>query len=117
MLTFGGQELSIGRWGSLPNGLVERLIGAARHECMDHILVFTEEHLRRILSEYARYYNEVRPHLSLGKDAPWTRLIEWFGDIIAQPILGGLHHRMHESEFSEAAGYLTHQNGEVFDTH
>jgi hypothetical protein len=45
------------------------------------------------LSKYASYYNGVRTHLSLGKDAPCTRPIERFGDIIAQPILGGLHHR------------------------
>ncbi len=75
------------------NGLVERLIGSARHECTDHVIVFNEDHLRRILSKYASYYNEVRTHLSLGKDAPCTRPIERFGDIIAQPILGGLHHR------------------------
>jgi transposase InsO family protein len=75
------------------NGHVERLIGSARHECTDHVIVFNEEHLRRILSKYACYYNEVRTHLSLGKDAPCTRPIERFGNIIAQPILGGLHHR------------------------
>jgi transposase InsO family protein len=75
------------------NGLVERLIGSARHECTDHVIVFNEDHLRRILSNYASYYNEVRTHLSLGKDTPYTRPIERFGDIIAQPILGGLHHR------------------------
>jgi hypothetical protein len=75
------------------NGLVEPLIGSARRECTDHVIVFNEEHLRCILSKYARNYNEVRTHLSLGKDAPCTRLIERFGDIIAQPILGGLRHR------------------------
>jgi hypothetical protein len=75
------------------NGLVERLIGSARRECTDHVIVFNEEHLRRILSKYASYYNEVRTHLSLGKDVPCTRPIERFGHIIAQPILGGLHHR------------------------
>jgi Integrase core domain len=79
--------------GHSQNGLVERLIGSARHECTDHVIVFNEDHLRRILSNYANYYNEVRTHLSLGKDAPCTRPIERFGDIIAQPILGGLHHR------------------------
>jgi transposase InsO family protein len=75
------------------NGLVERLIGSARRECTDHVIAFNEDHLRHILSKYASYYNEVRTHLSLGKDAPCTRPIERFGDIIAQPILGGLHHR------------------------
>jgi transposase InsO family protein len=75
------------------NGHLERLIGSARRECTDHMIVFNEEHLRRILSKYASYYNEVRTHLALGKDAPSTRPVERFGDIIAQPILGGLHHR------------------------
>jgi transposase InsO family protein len=75
------------------NGYVERLIGSIRRECTDHLIVFSEEHLRRILANYATYYNEVRTHVSLGKDAPCTRPIERFGDIIAQPILGGLHHR------------------------
>jgi hypothetical protein len=58
------------------NGLVERLIGSARHECTDHVIVFNEDHLRKILSNYASYYNEVRTHLSLGKDTPYTRPIE-----------------------------------------
>jgi transposase InsO family protein len=75
------------------NGHVERLIGSARRECTDHMIVFNEEHLRRILSKYASYYNGVRTHLALGKDAPCMRPVERFGDIIAQPIIGGLHHR------------------------
>jgi transposase InsO family protein len=75
------------------NGYVERLIGSIRHECLDHLMVFNAEHLRRILSEYATYYNEVRTHVSLGKDTPCTRPIERYGDIVAYPILGGLHHR------------------------
>src|SRR5258708_39815653 len=87
--------LGIGRHPSARPGRTafERLIGSARHECTDHVIVFNEDHLRRILSKYASYYNEVRTHLSLGKDAPCTRPIERFGDIIAQPILGRLHHR------------------------
>jgi transposase InsO family protein len=56
-------------------------------------MVFNAEHLRRILAEYATYYNEVRTHVSLGKDTPCTRPIERYGDIVAYPILGGLHHR------------------------
>jgi hypothetical protein len=75
------------------NGYVERLIGSIRHECLDHLMVFNAEHLRRILATYATYYNEVRTHVSLGKDTPCTRPIERFGDIVAYPILGGLHHR------------------------
>ena len=75
------------------NGYVERLIGSIRRECTDHLVVFNAEHLRRILAKYTTYYNEVRTHVSLGKDAPYTRQIERFGNIDAQPILGGLHHR------------------------
>ena len=75
------------------NGYLERLIGSVRHECTDHLIVFSEEHLRRILGKYSAYYNEMRTHTALGKDAPCTRAIEQFGEIVAYPILGGLHHR------------------------
>ena len=57
------------------------------------LIIFNAEHLRRILEKYATYYNEVRAHVSLGKDAPCRRPIERFGDIVSYPILGGLHHR------------------------
>ena len=53
------------------NGVVERLIGSIRRECVDHIIVLGEAHLRRILKSYARYYNETRTHLTLDKDAPF----------------------------------------------
>ena len=69
------------------NGYVERLIGSVRRECTDHLIVFSEEHLRQILAKYSTYYNEVRVHISLGKDAPCTRPIERFGGIVAHPKL------------------------------
>ena len=75
------------------NGHVERLIGSIRRECTDHMIVVNEEHLRRILTKFATYYNHMRTHISLAKDAPYTRPIERFGDVVAHPILGGLHHR------------------------
>src|ERR1700720_2272226 len=75
------------------NGYAERLIGSLRRECTDHLIAFNADHLRRILAKYAIYYNEVRTHVSLGKDAPCTRPIERFGEVVAHPILGGLHHR------------------------
>ena len=74
------------------NGHAERLIGSIRRECLDHVVVFGESHLRRILVAYAGYYNEIRPHQALGKDAPLGRPIQQFGQITALPILGGLHH-------------------------
>src|ERR1700732_4532463 len=55
------------------NGFAERLIGSIRRECVDHFIVFGEAHLRRILRSYARYYNDIRTHRSLGKDAPVSR--------------------------------------------
>jgi transposase InsO family protein len=75
------------------NGHVERLIGSIRRECLDHIVVVGEAHLRRTLKAYAAYYNHVRTHLSLGKDAPDFRGSQRLGSTIAMPILGGLHHQ------------------------
>ena len=75
------------------NGHAERLIGSIRRECLDHIVVFGEAHLRRILAAYAGYYNELRTHLSLGKDSPGHRPIQRLGQLAARPILGGLHHQ------------------------
>ena len=74
------------------NGHAERLIGSIRRECLDHIVVFGEAHLRRILFAYADYYNEVRTHLSLFKDSPVQRPVQRCGQMSARPILGGLHH-------------------------
>ena len=74
------------------NGYAERLIGSIRRECLDHIVVFGEAHLRRILAAYAGYYNKVRTHLFLDKDSPGHRPIQRFGQLSARPILGGLHH-------------------------
>ena len=74
------------------NGFVERLIGSIRRECVDHIIVLGEMHLRRVLKSYADYYNSVRTHRSLNKDAPVTRQIQRIGSIKSHAILGGLHH-------------------------
>ena len=74
------------------NGFAERLIGSIRRECLDHVVVFGETHLRRILRPYARYYNDIRTHRSLDKDAPLTRPVQPTGSIKSSPILGGLHH-------------------------
>jgi transposase InsO family protein len=74
------------------NGFAERLIGSIRRECLDHLIVFGEQHLRRILISYVAYYNSVRTHRSLHKDAPISRPIQRTGIIRSHPILGGLHH-------------------------
>jgi len=74
------------------NGFAERLIGSIRRECVDHIIVLGEAHLRRILKSHADYYNDIRTHRSLTKDAPVTRQFQRIGRIKSHAILGGLHH-------------------------
>jgi transposase InsO family protein len=73
------------------NGFAERLIGSIRPECVDHFIVLGEAHLRWVLSAYARYYNDIRTHRSLNKDAPVSRPVQPTGSIKSHPILGGLH--------------------------
>ena len=74
------------------NGFAERLIGSIRRECLDHIIVLGEAHLRRILKSYADHYNGVRTHRSLNEDAPVSRQIQRAGSIKSHALLGGLHH-------------------------
>src|ERR1700761_1638045 len=69
------------------NGFAERLIGSIRRECLDHVIVLGEAHLRRILQSYADYYNETRTHLALDKDAPLSRTVKRAGRILCRPIL------------------------------
>ncbi|MGZ3360673.1 MAG: integrase core domain-containing protein [Xanthobacteraceae bacterium] len=75
------------------NAYAERLIGSIRTECIDHVVVFGERHLRHVLLSYKDYYNATRTHLSLNKDAPMSRAAETAGRILCRPILGGLHHQ------------------------
>jgi transposase InsO family protein len=75
------------------NGFAERLIGSIRRECLDQIIVLGEMHLRQVLQSYARYYNSMRTHRSLNKDAPISRPIQRIGSIQSHAILGGLHHQ------------------------
>src|ERR1700726_292513 len=75
------------------NGFAERLIGSIRRECLDHVIVLRELHLRRILKSYADYYNGGRTHRSLHKDAPISRSVQRTGFLSSLPILGGLHHQ------------------------
>jgi len=77
------------------NPFVERIIGSIRRDCLDHIIVLNERHLRRILREYFSYYHSCRTHISLNKDPPETRTVEppEMGNVVAFPHVGGLHHR------------------------
>ena len=74
------------------NAFAERLIGSIRRECLDHVIVLGEMHLRRVLKSYADYYNSFRTHRSLKKDAPVSRPVQRIGVINSRSILGGLHH-------------------------
>jgi transposase InsO family protein len=74
------------------NGFAERLIGSIRRECVNHVIFLDEAHLRRILKSYAAYYNNIRTHRSLDKDAPVSRQVQRFGRIKSHVILGALHH-------------------------
>ena len=75
--------------------IVERLIGSIRRECLDHVIVLGEAHLRRILGTYIGYYQGSRTHLSLDKDTPEPREVQppTMGEVIELPEVGGLHHR------------------------
>jgi len=73
----------------------ERLIGSVRRECLDHVIVLGEQHLRRTVTAYLIYYHGSRTHLSLEKDAPTPRAVQAIteGEVVAFPEVGGLHHR------------------------
>ena len=77
------------------NAYVERVIGSIRRECLDHLVIFNERHLRRVFTSYLDYYHRTRTHLSLDKDCPEPRPIQVpkVGKIIAIPQVGGMHHR------------------------
>ena len=76
------------------NPYAERLIGSIRRECLDHLVVFSESSLRRVLKSYFDYYHRARTHLSLEKDAPETRPVQppERGSVVELPEVGGLHH-------------------------
>jgi len=74
------------------NGYAERLISMIRRECVDHLIVFGEAHLSRVLREYAAYYNRSRTHRALDQDPPNHRTVQSIGAVASRPILGGLHH-------------------------
>ena len=93
--SLGAQELKIAPRSPWQNPYVERLIGTLRRECLDHVVVLNDAHLRRVLRAYLAYYHEARTPLALGKDAPEPRRVEPpdRGQIVATPMVGGLHHR------------------------
>ncbi len=77
------------------NAYVERVIGSVRRECLDHVIIIDERHLKRVLKNYLGYYHQSRTHLGLEKDCPEPRAVELpeRGQIESMPDLGGMHHR------------------------
>ncbi len=90
----GTREAVIAPRSPWQNAYAERVIGSIRRECLDHVVVIGERHLREILSKYVDYYNETRAHLSLAKDAPEPRRVQTpsQGRVVKVPRVGGLHH-------------------------
>ena len=96
------------------NPYAERLIGSIRRECLDHVIVFNESSLRRLLNLYFTYYLRSRTHLALGKDSPVSRPVQppELGAILELPEVGGLHTgtsgRRREGLFSDRKGVSPH---------
>jgi putative transposase len=92
--SLGIQEVLTAPRSPWQNPYVERLIGSIRRECVDHVIVFNEKHLKRTLRAYFSYYHKARTHLALDKQCPEQRPVEQpdLGAIIAFPHVGGLHH-------------------------
>ena len=92
--SFGIEQIITAPRSPWQNPYAERLIGSIRRECLNHVIVLNECHLRRQLQSYFTYYHEARTHLSLGKQCPRPRVVEspGKGHVIAFPHIGGLHH-------------------------
>jgi len=93
--TMGIEEVLTAPRAPWQNPFVERFVGSARRECFDHVIVFSETGLKRLMTRYCSYYERSRTHLSLDKDTPIPRSVmpPGDGDIVAIPEVGGLHHR------------------------
>jgi transposase InsO family protein len=74
------------------NAIAERLVGTLRRECLDHLVVLNEAHLRSVMAEFMAYYNAERPHRTLALETPTPAVRGAAGPIRSRPVLGGLHH-------------------------
>jgi transposase InsO family protein len=95
----GAQTIRTPLMSPKANAHVERMIGSVRRECLDHMLVHDERHLRRVLDQYREYFNGARPHQGIGQRRPMAFAHEARAaiavavrQIVARPVLDGLHH-------------------------
>ena len=95
IMAMGAKEVVTAPRRPWQNPYVERLIGSVKRECLNHVIILNERHLRRVLVSYLDYYHRSRTHLSLGKDTPEGRPVQpgGSGKIVSFPQVGGLHHR------------------------
>jgi len=95
MKILGIEQVVIAPRSPWQNGFCERVIGSIRRECLDHVIVLSERHLRRLMKAYLAYYHGSRTHLGLEKDTPVPRAVQGrdVGPVVGEPVLGGLHHR------------------------
>lgn len=89
---FGIKQIITAYRSPWQNGYCERVIGTIKRECLDHVIVLNENHLKSILDNYVSYYNKYRPHLGINKDSPEGRAIQSEGTIYKVPAVNGLHH-------------------------
>ena len=93
--SMGIEEVPIAPRSPWQNPYCERVIGSIRRECLNHMIVVSEVHLKRILTLYFEYYHDFRPHLSLDRNSPTPREVEppRRGTVVSIPQVGGLHQR------------------------
>jgi putative transposase len=89
---FGIKQIVTAYLSPWQNGYVERVIGSIRRECLVHVILLNENHIRNILTDYISYYNKYRTHLGINKDSPEGRPIQSEGKIDKIPVVNGLHH-------------------------
>ena len=91
----GIEQLVVAPRSPWQHGYAERFVGTLRRELLDHVIVLGKRHLLGLVRRHASYYNEDRPHMALGRDAPITRAVQppSGGRVVSLPRVGGLHHR------------------------